>query len=251
MGLDAGVYCDCFERGRLRSPPPPGCTLSVDDRGLLLCGSDDLGTQIAFDRWQLDQACEHENGLLVQHRIGNIALADSVEEKPGGGTSSRGSARTMKRACYGICYLSLAVMVSALGYGCYNAVRLLAPQSFYRSEPYANNLNYVEHNRSRFAAVYGTDPGTKGIALPPEATVTRLREEARQAAIDAERSSALEHGTNTLIVLLVAGAVFVIHRGIARRWAVAPGTTPDQTPQRAGAGSRASELVREAGRPGC
>ncbi len=73
MTLHAAVYCDCFERGRLRTPPPPGCTLSVGEGGLLLCGSDSLATQLAFDRWQFDQACEHENGLLVQHRIGNIA----------------------------------------------------------------------------------------------------------------------------------------------------------------------------------
>jgi hypothetical protein len=74
MGLDAAVYCDCFERGRLKSPPPPGCTLSVDESGLLLCGSADVDTEIAFDQWRFDQACEHERGLLVQYRIGNIAL---------------------------------------------------------------------------------------------------------------------------------------------------------------------------------
>jgi hypothetical protein len=78
MGLDAGVYCDCFERGRLRSPPPHGCTLSVDESGFLLCGSDDLDTQTAFDQWLVDQACEHENGLLVQHRIGNIGLVANL-----------------------------------------------------------------------------------------------------------------------------------------------------------------------------
>jgi hypothetical protein len=78
VGLDATVYCDCFERGRLRSPPPPGCTLSVDESGRLLCGSDDLDTQLAFDQWQLHRACEHEDGRLVEHRIGNIALVEEL-----------------------------------------------------------------------------------------------------------------------------------------------------------------------------
>jgi hypothetical protein len=74
MGLDAVVYCDCFERGRLREPPPPGCNLSVSTNGSLLCGSEDLEVQLAFDQWQLGRACEHELGVLLHHRIGNIAL---------------------------------------------------------------------------------------------------------------------------------------------------------------------------------
>jgi len=78
MGLDAFVFCDCFERGRLRSPPPPGCSLSVSENGSLLCGSDDLDTQIAFDCWQQSDACEHEDGCLVAHRIGNISLVASL-----------------------------------------------------------------------------------------------------------------------------------------------------------------------------
>jgi hypothetical protein len=78
MGLDAHVCCDCFERGRLRSAPPPGCSLSVYDDGSLLCGSDDLDVQMAFDRWQQSEACEHEDGYLVAHRIGNIALVASL-----------------------------------------------------------------------------------------------------------------------------------------------------------------------------
>ena len=43
-----------------------------------MCGSDDLDTQLAFDRWQVDAACTHPGGLLVQHRIGNIALVAAL-----------------------------------------------------------------------------------------------------------------------------------------------------------------------------
>jgi hypothetical protein len=74
MGLDAFVYCDCFERGQLREQPPAGCALSVSADGSLDCGSENLDLQIAFDRWQFSQACEHESGVLLHHRIGNIAL---------------------------------------------------------------------------------------------------------------------------------------------------------------------------------
>jgi hypothetical protein len=73
MPLSATVYCDCFERGRLRSTPPPGCTFSVDEWGDLRCDSDDTATRRAFNRWRFDQACEHRHGFLVHHLIGNIA----------------------------------------------------------------------------------------------------------------------------------------------------------------------------------
>ena len=78
MALDAHVCCDCFERGCLRSPPPLECSLSVADDGGLLCGSDDEDVQIAFDSWQRSEACEHKNGYLVNHRIGNIALVAAL-----------------------------------------------------------------------------------------------------------------------------------------------------------------------------
>jgi hypothetical protein len=73
VSLDAHVSCDCFERDRLRSSPPPGCTLSVRDNGGLSCGSSDRGVQAAFERWCSTAACEHRDGCLVSHRIGNIA----------------------------------------------------------------------------------------------------------------------------------------------------------------------------------
>jgi hypothetical protein len=83
MALDACVYCDCFERSRLRVAPPPGCILSVGEDGSLLCGSDDLTVQIAFDRWQHSEACVHEDGCLVSHRIGNIVLVAVLRSELG------------------------------------------------------------------------------------------------------------------------------------------------------------------------
>jgi len=78
MGLDSYVCCDCFERGRLRSPPPPGCSLSVSADGSLLCGSDVLVVQFAFDLWQQSEACEHEDGYFVLHFIGNVWLVAAL-----------------------------------------------------------------------------------------------------------------------------------------------------------------------------
>src|ERR1700755_1448803 len=73
MGLDAPVYCDCYESGRLREPPPNPDLISVVPDGSLDCRSDDLDTLLEFDRWLLERDCEHENGVLLHHRIGNLA----------------------------------------------------------------------------------------------------------------------------------------------------------------------------------
>lgn len=83
MGLDAHVCCDCFERGRLRSAPPLGCRLAVCADGSLDCGSGDLNLIFAFDRWQQSEACEHEDGYLIAHYLGNVALVASLRKELG------------------------------------------------------------------------------------------------------------------------------------------------------------------------
>jgi hypothetical protein len=78
MGLDATVYCDCYEKGRLREPPPGGEGLRVYTDGSLGREHDDgeLESDLAFDQWYYFRACEHSDGVLVGHHLGNIALID-------------------------------------------------------------------------------------------------------------------------------------------------------------------------------
>ena len=72
MGLDATVYCACFETGLLKEPPP--CSqIFVTDGGSLECHSEDLETLLAFDEWVNHRACNHPGGILLHHRIGNLA----------------------------------------------------------------------------------------------------------------------------------------------------------------------------------
>lgn len=74
MGLDATIYCDCFEKGRLRCAPPNGGKLRVDPDGSL-CRPECSGRiedDIAFDRWLRDSTCAHPTGVLLHHRLGNI-----------------------------------------------------------------------------------------------------------------------------------------------------------------------------------
>ncbi len=72
MGLDATVYCNCFERGLLKEPPPCS-TVFVADNGSLDCGNEDLNTVLPFDEWCNDRACDHPSTILLHRRLGNTA----------------------------------------------------------------------------------------------------------------------------------------------------------------------------------
>jgi hypothetical protein len=74
MGLDACVYCNCFEAGNLREEPPPDWNIAVAENGRLVCGSAEPEVVLAFEQWVYNRACEHVFGRLVQRRLGNIAL---------------------------------------------------------------------------------------------------------------------------------------------------------------------------------
>ncbi len=71
MGLDAAVYCDCFEIGRLKELPPDLALVYVRANGSLDCRSKNAEVLSAFDAWLQKRACEHEEGVLVSHWIGN------------------------------------------------------------------------------------------------------------------------------------------------------------------------------------
>ena len=73
MGLDAIVHCNCFETGKLKEPPPYPELVSLTADGSLEFHSTDLETLLALDRWLDYRACRHQSGILLHHRIGNIA----------------------------------------------------------------------------------------------------------------------------------------------------------------------------------
>ena len=76
MSLDACVYCDCYEKRRLREPPPVGVSSRVESDGSLGRERDDstVEADLAWDRWRAHLACEHPGGVLLHHRLGNISL---------------------------------------------------------------------------------------------------------------------------------------------------------------------------------
>lgn len=73
MSLDAVVYCDCFERGRLLTQPLAEWHAYVTRGGDRSTPIKSPAVELAFDRWDFDQACEHPRGVLLHHYLGNIA----------------------------------------------------------------------------------------------------------------------------------------------------------------------------------
>jgi hypothetical protein len=81
MSLNAFVCCDCFETGNLKTQPNPQWEVHVDADGSRAPGTSILKEQLAFERWSHTEACAHENGVLLHHRIGNIALVECLREQ--------------------------------------------------------------------------------------------------------------------------------------------------------------------------
>ena len=72
MGLDAVVYCDCFETHRLRVQPPGAWNVSIDDDGSRYPANDEAHEDLAFDKWN-NTACDHPDGIAVGCYLGNSA----------------------------------------------------------------------------------------------------------------------------------------------------------------------------------
>ncbi len=87
MGLDATVYCDCFECGRLRTPPLPQWNVYVDSSGARFSRTENLDKDLACDQWNTT-ACEHKNGVLLHRYLGNITRVGLVRESLSGHAAS-------------------------------------------------------------------------------------------------------------------------------------------------------------------
>jgi hypothetical protein len=63
----------------LREPPPSGVAPGVSENGCLVDTGDNFNC--AFDEWLMNGACEHEDGVLMHHRLGNINLIADLREE--------------------------------------------------------------------------------------------------------------------------------------------------------------------------
>ena len=81
MGLNATVYCDCYEKGKLRAPPPQPEHVYIEQSGQLCLRWESPGAdEHRFNEWQ-EQACEHQpSGAAVSHSLGNKSAIAQLRE---------------------------------------------------------------------------------------------------------------------------------------------------------------------------
>lgn len=78
MSLNAIVYCDCIEKGRVTIPHPRPDLLFIDETGSPDISSADPQDIEAHDRWESLRPCQHEHFRLVEHWLGNTSLIGSI-----------------------------------------------------------------------------------------------------------------------------------------------------------------------------
>lgn len=78
MALDGFVYCDCYEKGNLRSNPPNGVNVVVTETGEISCETSDEDLWLKFSAWKRAKACLHTGMILVHLRLGKVAAIDAL-----------------------------------------------------------------------------------------------------------------------------------------------------------------------------
>jgi hypothetical protein len=80
MGLNAVVYCDDVENGRLRIPHPLPHLLVIGEAGCPTISSDDLQDLFLHDQWEVKRPCSHEHFWLVEQWLGNARLISRISD---------------------------------------------------------------------------------------------------------------------------------------------------------------------------
>jgi hypothetical protein len=71
MGLEAVVFCDCVEKGRLKIPHPFPRLLYIAPNGSPEIRSEDPEKVEKHDEW-MHQACKHPEMMIAGSHLGNI-----------------------------------------------------------------------------------------------------------------------------------------------------------------------------------
>lgn len=75
MGLNASVFCNCYETGRTTRPPQPDLVY-LDEMGEVSLRDHPEANQSAFDEWRA-RACPHgPPGERLSLRLGNVSLIE-------------------------------------------------------------------------------------------------------------------------------------------------------------------------------
>jgi hypothetical protein len=78
--LDARVYCNCIESGKLRVQPKPHWRVEILDDGDVEATCKDESEARELARWW-QTACEHTDRELLNHSLGNIGTVAFLREE--------------------------------------------------------------------------------------------------------------------------------------------------------------------------
>jgi len=79
MGLDAFIFCDCYEKGRIKRLPPDVGSVYVQRNGSLEPRSQNPEVLDRFDAWRV-HACRHEEGMIAGDYLGNAGYIDWLRD---------------------------------------------------------------------------------------------------------------------------------------------------------------------------
>lgn len=80
--LDARVYCNCIEAGKLRAKPRPHWRITIMEDGGIEADCVDEREAPDMGRWW-EEACEHKDRQFVYHCLGNVGMAAFLREEFG------------------------------------------------------------------------------------------------------------------------------------------------------------------------
>lgn len=92
MGLEAMVFCDCVEKGRLAVPHPYPQMLSIASNGSPEIRSKDPVKVEAHDNWMDLPPCKHEQMMLEGCELGNMSFISDLRSLLSGILKKRGQA---------------------------------------------------------------------------------------------------------------------------------------------------------------
>jgi hypothetical protein len=81
LGLEARVYCNCYEMGRIKVPPPDPDLVVVTVDGLPEISERATPKQAsAFEAWfnSPESVCGHREFSLVHHSLGNVVTLGTI-----------------------------------------------------------------------------------------------------------------------------------------------------------------------------
>ncbi len=109
-----------------------------------------------------------------------------------------------------VCFIAVVAFVISLGTGLYSIIKISYPEftiDQWRYEQFQTNDKFWENNPKHFPPELKGEPAKR----PPEAELTKMREEAYQVVLKGEQRNGSQTLVHSLIFFLISSVVFFLH----------------------------------------